>query len=327
MRSGEHSVGRQKTIDRDSVFRYNKNAMENLNEDLKSGQLKQVYLLFGEEDYLIKQYKERLCRAILPEDDGMNYAVFEGKEIDIREVTALADTMPFFAERRLILIENSGLFKSGGAELAEYLKEIPDTTSMLFVEKEIDKRGKLYKAVQAKGRVSELKIQKEAILQKWIASCVKKEKKKISEQTILYILNKTGTNMQNISNELEKLFCYTLDRDVITAQDVDAVCVTQPENRIFELIDAVALKQQDKAMELYGELLAMKEPPMRILFMLTKQYRSLYQVKELASRGYGKNDIVSRTGIHPFTAGKCMSQAKWFQAQELRRILEESADI
>lgn len=301
--------------------------MKNLNADLKSGELKQVYLLFGEENYLKKQYKKRLSKAILPENDGMNYAIYEGKGIDIGEVTALADTMPFFSERRLIVLENSGFFKSGGAELAEYIKRMPDTTYMLFVEEEVDKRGKLYKTVQTAGRVCEMKIQDEKTLKLWVASCIKKENKSVSEHTILHFLNKVGTNMDNISRELEKIFCYTFGRDVITEVDVDAVCTIQITGHIFDMVDAVALKQQQKAMELYGELLAMKEPPMRILFMLTRQYRNLFHIKDLLSRGCAKNEIASKSGLHPYAANKCISQAKQFSIQELRKILEEGAEL
>ena len=82
--------------------------MKNLNADLKSGQFKQVYLLYGEEGYLKKQYKDRFIKAMLPDGDTMNYAYYEGKNTDVKEVIDLAETLPFFAERRLIVFENTG---------------------------------------------------------------------------------------------------------------------------------------------------------------------------------------------------------------------------
>ena len=127
--------------------------MKSLNEDLKTGKFKQVYLLFGEENYLKKQYKDRLTKALISEEDTMNYAYYEGKGIDVREIIDLAETMPFFSERRLIVIENSGFFKNATPELAEYMKDIPETTYFVFVETELDKRSKLFKAVKDKGRI------------------------------------------------------------------------------------------------------------------------------------------------------------------------------
>ncbi len=302
--------------------------MKSLNEDLKTGQLKQVYLLYGEENYLKRQYKERLTKAIFPDGDTMNYAYYEGKGVDIKEVIDLAETLPFFAERRLIVFENTGFFKSAaGADLADYVKEMPETTRFLFVENEVDKRSKLYKAVGAKGRAVELGFQDESTLKRWMAGLIKKEGKQAAEQTVIYFLNKVGTDMENITRELEKVFCYTLDRDVITKEDVDAVCVTQISNHIFEMVNAVAEKKQQRALDLYYELLALKEPPMRILFLMTRQYRILFQVKELLKKGYGKKEIASKAGLHPFATGKYMDQAKAFQTNELRMIMEDSADI
>ena len=191
----------------------------------------------------------------------------------------------------------------------------------------MDKRSKLFKAVKAKGHIVELPFQDEVTLKKWILGQVRKENKQISESTVTYLLNKIGTDMENIQKELEKLFCYTLEKDSIAAEDVDAVCVTQISNHIFDMVNAVAEKKQEHALELYYELLALKEPPMRILYLMTRQYRILHQVRDLLKKGYGRKEIASKAGLHPFAAGKYMDQAKHFGSSELRAIMEDSADI
>ena len=301
--------------------------MKSLNEDLKTGQFKQIYLLYGEEGYLKRQYRDRFIKAMLPEGDTMNYAHYEGKNINVREVIDLAETLPFFAQRRLIVFEDTGFFKSAGAELADYIKDMPETTYFIFVENEVDKRSKLYKAVKAKGHIVELTTQDEGTLKRWIQGIVRREKKQISDSVILYFLNKVGTDMENIQRELEKVFCYALDRQEITREDIDAVCVTQITNHIFDMVNAVADKNQRRALDLYYDLLALKEPPMRILFLMIRQYRILFQVKGLSGQGYGKKEIASKAGLHPFAAGKYMDQAKKFRMSELRAVLEDGADI
>ena len=110
---------------------------------------------------------------------------------------------------------------------------------------------------------------------------VKKEKKQMEGADAAYFLNKVGTDMENITQELEKLFCYTIGRDRITRDDIDQICVTQITNHIFEMVNAVAGKDQKRALDLYYELLALKEPPMRILFLMTREYRLLFHVKGL----------------------------------------------
>lgn len=300
--------------------------MKSLNEDLKTGQFNKIYLLYGEEAYLKKQYKEKLRNAMLSPDDTMNYAYYEGKGINVNEIIDLAETLPFFADRRLIIMEDTGLFKSASPELADYLKEMPDTTSIIFIESEIDKRGKLYKAVQNAGRAVELGRQDEATLIRWVASSIKRESKSVSEHTVRYFLAKVGTDMENIQKELEKLFCYAMGKDSITAEDVEAICTTQITNQIFDMVNAVADKQQKKALQYYYDLLALKEPPMRILFLLARQFKLLLEVKVMDQKGYGRKEIAEKTGINPFVVGKYQTQAKSFQTKELRNIIEDSVE-
>lgn len=301
--------------------------MKSLNEDLKTGKFKQIYLLYGEEAYLKKQYKERFIKAMLPEGDTMNYAYYEGKNTDIKEVIDLAETLPFFAERRLIVFEDTGFFKSAGADLTDYIGDMPPTTYFIFIENEVDKRSRLYKAVKAKGHIVELGAQDENTLRRWVQGLVKKENKSMEPSDVAYFLNKVGADMENITKELEKLFCFCLDRDVITREDVDAVCVTQITSHIFEMVSAVAQKNQRRALDLYYELLALKEPPMRILFLMEREYRILFHVKALMHQGYGKKEIASKAGVPPFAAARYMDQAKKFRPGELRGAMEEGADI
>ena len=108
--------------------------MKTIDEDIKSGQFKRVYLLFGEEAYLKHQYKRKLKQALVASDDTMNFSSFEGKDTNPKAIIDLAETLPFFADRRLILIENSGFFKNSCEELAAYLPELPESTCLVFVE-------------------------------------------------------------------------------------------------------------------------------------------------------------------------------------------------
>ena len=301
--------------------------MKSLNEDIKTGQFKQAYLLYGEEAYLKKQYKDKLTKAMLPEGDTVNYAYYEGKGTNPAELIDLAETMPFFADRRLIGVENSGFFKNATPELADYIKNMPETACFLFVESEVDKRGKMYKSVKDKGRAVEMGRQDEKTLLYWLAGMVKKEGKQIKESTARYLVAKTGTDMENLEKEMEKLFSYTLGQTEITVQDVDEICTTQITNKIFDMVEAVATKQQKRALHYYYDLLALKEPPMRILYLLSRQFKLLMEVKDLSGRGYEKSQIAKTAGLHPFVAGKYIKQCHSFSKEELRSIIEDAANM
>lgn len=300
--------------------------MKSLNEDLKTGQFSQIYLLCGDEGYLKKQYKERLTKAVIPEGDTMNYTYFEGKNTNPKEVVDLAETLPFFAETRLIVLENTGFFKNASPELADYVKDMPESTHMIFVEEELDKRGKLYKAVKAKGRIVELKRQDERTLVRWILQLAKQEKKQMSEPAARFFLEKSGDDMENILREMEKLFCYCMFRDKITEEDIEEICTTRITNHIFDMVDAVASREQKKALDYYYDLLALKEPPMRILYLMTRQFRILMEVKELERLGLPPKELASKVGIMPFLVGKYRAQARAFSAKELRSIVEAGVE-
>lgn len=300
--------------------------MKKLSEEIKSGQLKQVYILYGEEAYLRNQYKDKLKKALLDGGDDMNCHYFEGKDVKTGEVIDLAETMPFLAQRRVIILENSGLFARGGEELAAYLASPAQTAYIVFVEPAVDKRSKLYKAAVARGRAVEFKAQDETVLKRWILGLLQKENKKITERDLNLFLEKTGSDMENIRGELEKLLCYCLTRDVITAEDIEAVCTRQVTSQIFDMINAVAERRQKAAMELYYDLLTLKEPPMRILFLITRQFNLLLQVKELKNKGYDAGAIGEKVGLAGFIARKYISQAAKFRAADLRRALTDCVE-
>ena len=295
--------------------------MQTLNQDIKTGEFKQIYLLYGEEAFLKNSYKNRLKEAIIG-DDTMNFARFEGKGLDVDELIRLADTMPFFAERRLILVEDSGFFKSASDAPVQYLPSMPDTTILLFIETEVDKRNRLYKKVKDMGYAAELNRQDSAQLARWAGGILTREQKKITKHTMELFLSMAGDDMENIRMELEKLISYTLGREVITDEDVLAVCTVQVTNRIFEMVSAIVNRQPRKAMDLYEDLLTLKEPPMRILFLIARQFNQLLQVKDLMGKGMDKGTIASKLKMQPFVVGKTMPQARQFGREQILSYVE-----
>lgn len=290
--------------------------MQTLNQDIKEKSFKKIYLLYGDEPFLVGSYKKKLREAITG-GDTMNFNYFEGKNPDVREIISLADTMPFFADRRLILVDGSGFFKSAQEELAAYLPQMPDTTCLVFAESEVDKRNRLYKGVKELGYAAELNKQDAAQLMRWAAGILGRDGKKISRPVMEYFLERTGDDMENIRMELEKLVCYTMGRDVITKEDVDAVGTVHVTSRIFDMVAAIVAGNTKKAMELYEDLLTLKEPPMRILFLIARQFNQLLQIKELAALGKDKGAMASALKVPPFAVGKLTAQARAFTREQI----------
>ena len=297
--------------------------MKTIDNDIKMGQLKNVYLLYGTEDYLKRQYRDKLKHALVEPDDTMNFSAYEGKDINPKELIDLSETLPFFKEKRMILVENSGFFKNSWDDLAEYMSQVPESTCFVFVEEEVDKRSKLFKAASRAGSAVEFETPKEDMLVRWILGRIQREGKKITRSVMQLFLSKTGSDMENIDKELEKLICYTLDKTEISAADVEAICTGQTENKIFEMIDAISARNQKKALDLYYDLLALKEAPMRILFLIARQFQNLLLIKSMSAKGYPAVSIAKTAGMPSFAVQKNLRQAGAFKINQLKDAIED----
>lgn len=297
--------------------------MKTIDNDIKMGQLKNVYLLYGTEDYLKRQYRDKLKHALVEPDDTINFSAYEGKDINPKELIDLSETLPFFKEKRMILVENSGFFKNSCDDLAEYMSQVPESTCFVFVEEEVDKRSKLFKEASRAGSAVEFETPKEDMLIRWILGRIQREGKKITQSVMQLFLSKTGSDMENIDKELEKLICYTLDKTEISAADVEAICTGQTENKIFEMIDAISAKNQKKALDLYYDLLALKEAPMRILFLIARQFQNLLLIKSMSAKGYPAVSIAKTAGMPSFAVQKNLRQAGAFKINQLKEAIED----
>ena len=288
--------------------------MKNIQADIKSGNFKQVYLLYGEEAYLKQQYKQNLVKALNPDGDTMNFNHYEGKGIDVKQLIDLCETMPFFAERRVVLLEDTGFFKNKCEELADYMKALPDYLYLVFCESEVDKRSRMYKAVKACGSIGEFKQQDEKTLMRWAAGILGKNGRRITQRDVELLLTMTGTDMGNIRMELEKLISYTVGRDVVTAADIQAVCTTQTTNKIFDMVRAVTEKNQKRALDLYYDLL------------LAKQFRQICLTKKMSQEGLSQTEIASKLGVPSFVVRNLASCARSYTVEELENAVRDFVD-
>lgn len=300
--------------------------MKTIDQDIKEGKLKNVYLLYGVERYLIRQYRDKLKRAIVIEDDTMNFSSFSGTDVNQKEIIDLAETLPFFAERRLILIEDSGLFKKGAEELADYMAHIPENTYFLFVEKEVDRKTKMYKEVSKKGSAVEFPRQKDDILARWVETRLKKNGRKITRNAYALFIQKTGNDMENIDRELEKLLCYTMDKDHIDIEDVEAITTEQTENKVFQMVDCVTQHKQKEALELYYDLIALKEQPMHILYLIANQFQRMMIVKSMTAQGFGNSDIAQKAGCPEWAVRKYQAQCRNYTMGQLRQAVKDGVE-
>lgn len=295
--------------------------MLKLQEELKKNSLSRYHLIYGEERYMVRYYKKSLMERLSAPEDEMNCTVFQGDKAEPSAIADVGQILPFMAAQRLIVVQDSGFFKKAN-DMVEYLEDFPDSTYVVFVEREVDKRSKLYKWVGKKGCITECQTQTEPMLKQWIAGYLKRQGKTISNRSAEHLMERVGTDMETLNNELDKLTAYVGQKDSIEDDDIDAICSGLTISRIFEMIDAVAMGEQDRALQLYDDLLANREQPMSILYLFSRHINILLQIRELSAMGLNRNELAKKIGIPPFTVPKYSKQASLFRTSYLRDMME-----
>ncbi len=296
--------------------------MKTLQEDVKLNSFKKVYLLFGEEAYLRRTWRDKLIAAMLPEGDTMNLTKYVGKGVKLDEVLAMSQTMPFFAERRVLVLEDTGYFKNATEGLKEGIEALPESTCMIFVESEVDKRGKAFKSVKQEGYAAELNTPDSKMLVTWLIRIANDAQKQMDPKTASMILEYCGMDMLQLSHEMDKLISYAYERPVISVADVEEICVSQITGKIFEMMDAITARQPERTLMLYHDLLTLREAPLKILSLLTRQIRILTEIKGLLDDKVEYGQLASKVGIPPFTVKKYTSQCKNYPYSELLSMFE-----
>ncbi len=294
-----------------------KNAMSLINSHIDSNEFSRIYLLGGSEKYLLAQYRDKLINALVDTADTMNYMVYKGENAKAEAIVDFAMTMPFFADKRVLLVEDSDFFKKGNEDMDELLGQLPETTVIVFSETNIDKRCKLYKTVAKLGTVANFEAPDERTLLVWLKSLFSKENIRIEDDAVYHLLEGVGMDMSTLYNEAEKLKSYCLEKGAVTVEDVEVLSINQVEGKIFDMMDALSKKDKKATMSLYSDLLMLREPAMRLLYLITRQFNILLKTKIALEDGKDNSQIASVVKVPPFTIKKYISQCGTYTKKQL----------
>ena len=292
-----------------------------LMSELKNGELRSCYLLYGEERFLVSYYAKAIEGVVGPYKD-----VFDGA-IPAHEIIMTAETLPFFSDRRLIFVQDSRLFATGRKEdsekIAEYLPKIPKETTIVFVESEVDKRSKLFKQMSKVGAVLDCTPPTPQNLATWVTRLAKEKGKAISPPVVQQLLRTVGTNMTTISQEMDKLTAYCGAAADIAPADIEAICTPTLESRIFDLIKAMGGGRVSNALAMYRDMLILKESPIMILAMIIRQFRNILLCKCAKDKGLTIMQTATKLGLRDFMVQEALGQGQRFTVDELLQALED----
>jgi DNA polymerase-3 subunit delta len=314
--------------------------VEELEKELNQNQINGIYLLYGEESFLIEQQIKKIKKLFGETIKGINYIAID--ESNIQELISDIETPAFGYERKLIIARNTGIFKresksrSSGAskeikeKINEYLKEntniIKESTVLVFIEEMVEKNA-VFNTIEKIGIVCNFEEQKPFQIIKRLKNICNSYKVNIEENTLQYLIECCGTNMQDLINEIRKLIEYAGENGTISRQDIDKLCIKKIESIIFDLTDNLGQKKIKEAMEVLYNLIASKEPIQKILITLYNHFKKLYFVKLAIENNKDIATSLNLKSNQMFLVNKYKIQAKGFKTLELRKIIQELEDL
>lgn len=295
-----------------------------------------VYLLYGEEEYLQELVVKALKETVLSSENGsFNLDELEGGKVSISSLVDMANTLPVFAEKRLVIVKDVPYFRSRGSKeedkesngeekiLLKYLADPLLSTCLVFWQKgTVDKRRKTYKAIAATGQALEIGSLRGRDLSDWLTAEAKKMGKRMERQALEYMLINGGNQLRNLHSELEKLALYSGEEQTITLEMTQKLVIRSSEGNIFNLVDGIGLGKEEEALLELKNLLINGEPPVKILYMIARQFRLLLLVKEAVQKGWPEKKISADLSLHSFVTGKILRQTRNFSFAQLEKSLQ-----
>ncbi|MRX71329.1 DNA polymerase III subunit delta [Bacillus lacus] len=305
---------------------------------IKKNKPQHVYLLFGKERFLLQETVQKLTEVVLsPEDRDFNLSVYDMEESPVDAALEDAETIPFMGDKKIVLVKNPYfLTAEKGKEkvnhniekLEAYIKEPPPYTVLVFFApyEKLDERRKITKLIKKESAVIEANSLSDRELFSWARELLESTGKTASGQAVEKLLQLTQGNLMILHQEILKLTTFAAQEEEITENMVNLLVARSLEQNIFDLIDHTVHKRTEKALQIFYDLLKNNEEPLKILHLLTSQFRLVFQVKQLGQSGYGQNQIAGALKVHPFRVKLASEQTKHFTAEQLNAILHDLAE-
>ena len=291
-----------------------------------------LFILYGLEKFLIEKELHKIINEKNIEKININH--YDLNDTLIEDILDDAMMMSLFDDNKIIVVDDSyiftgaikkGLLNHNIDKLELYLKDPNPTTTIIFIvnNEKLDERKKIVKLIKDKGITISCNRPNN------IDNIVRElfDDYKINNQNINLLIERVGKNLAILEQEIIKIKTYKNEDKEITTVDILDLTNKNIDADIFELIECVVLKNKEKAIEIYNEMLKMNEEPIKIIVMLANQIRIIYQTKELYKKGYTEKDIASNLNIHPYRIQLALGKSREYDSAVLLSYLNKLADL
>lgn len=307
--------------------------IKDLDKSIQEGKLNSLYVLYGEETYLIEEYLRKIKKTFGELSTGINYITHDEKSIST--IISDIETPSFGYEKKLIVVRNSGIFKKDYKEpikekLVEYIKDnkelLDESCVIVFIEDTVHK-FEMYKTVEPVGIVIEFQELKPIQLVERLKKICAMYKVKVLDKNLQYLIEISGTNMQDLINEIRKLIEFAGPGGEITKDAIEKLANKQIQAVIFDLTDSLGTKNSTKALETLDGLIYNKEPVQKIIVVLYNHFKKIYLTKMALKEKKNVQDVLDLKPNQTFLSTKYINQSRYFSEEEIRQLLDEIIDL
>ncbi|WP_280768524.1 DNA polymerase III subunit delta [Salipaludibacillus daqingensis] len=308
-------------------------------KELNQGKLTPLYLLYGSETYLIEDIIQRIMsQALSKEEQEFNLSKFDMNEHPVELAVEEAYTFPFMGGRRVVFLKDAYFFSTQKntskvehdlSKLVSYIDHPAEETIFIVQApyEKLDERKKLVKSMKKQASVMEGRPLEEKELRQWMVEKAAEYHVQFDSRSQERLLTLTGADLMVMASEIKKLAIHVGEGEIVTEANVDDLVARSLEHDIFALVDGVVKCQVYQALKIYKDLLKQKEAPLKILSLMVRQFRILYQVKQLTQQGYGEKVIAAQLKLHPYVVKLAARQVQKFRNEELLQLIDQLADL
>jgi len=293
---------------------------ETFHKHLQSGKIEPVYLLYGNENYLIENSLKQITeRLISKEVRDFNYDLLYGEEVTGEVIINIATSFPMMTQRRLVIVKHVDRLNDAGKHLLLRYVENPAPQTVLVLVSNRNDLKKFHKDILKKAVGVQFKSLTEVKILQWIFSNVRERGKEISPEAAQLVLSRMGRSLQDIANEIDKLVQYAKNQIQITEETVEKVVGISRTFNIFEVWDSLGEKKFTRSVAIIRRMLEVGDSPIYMVTMLTSYFSKLTMVKALQKKGASAKEIATQTHTPPYFVNKYIAQAKKYSEIELMR--------
>lgn len=309
-----------------------------LKNNLKQGNLSNVYLITGKEQVFIKEIQKSFKEIMSAEEREMNFSNFDLEEVSIADLINEAISAPFFGERRLVFAQHpyfltgektKNVIEQNVDLLIKYIQDpTPSTILVIFASYDkLDARKKITKQLKKLATVVDAGQMEGPVLNRTIKADLNKAGYEIEPAALELLINKTKGNYSLITNQLDKLKLYSLQTKKIDQTAVNELVPQSLEDNVFDLTTQILNKNIYKAEELYNQFLLQKIDPILLVAIIISQLRLLIQIQILSEKGLSKGTIAKNLRLNPYRVKYSYRQAKSLNRKRLQVMYSDCVNL